>query len=190
FDSRNDFRGRRKRPPGSGIGSHRKRHRRRSRPPTQGRGCIGRTAHAVFDRGIYRNHFHRDGHPDFHTSGLHQIKLMTLRNIHSSRTGSAFTLIELLLVLVILGILAALVVPKFSGRTEQARNTAAQSQIATFGTALDAFEVDNGYYPKGKNGLQDLVNQPRDAQNWKGPYMKNAIPNDPWGHPYVYECPG
>ena len=105
-------------------------------------------------------------------------------------TQSAFTLIELLLVLVILGILAALVVPKFSGRTEQARNTAAQSQIATFSTALDAFEVDNGYYPKGKNGLQDLVVQPRDAQNWKGPYMKNAIPNDPWGHPYIYECPG
>src|SRR5436190_16030965 len=102
-----------------------------------------------------------------------------------------FTLIELLLVLVILGILAAIVVPKFSGRTEQARNTAAQSQIATFSTALDAFEVDNGYYPKGKNGLQDLVQQPRDATSWKGPYMKGTtIPDDPWGHPYVYECPG
>jgi general secretion pathway protein G len=108
------------------------------------------------------------------------------------RRGSAngFTLIELLLVLVILGILAAIVVPKFAGRTEQARQAATQSQIATFGTALDAFEVDNGYYPKGKNGLNDLVQQPRDAQNWKGPYMKNDIPMDPWGRPYVYECPG
>src|SRR6266567_1802509 len=102
----------------------------------------------------------------------------------------AFTLIELLLVLVILGILAAIVVPKFSGRTEQARQTAAQSQIATFGTALDAFEVDNGYYPKGKNGLSDLVQQPRDAQSWRGPYLKGEIPLDPWGHSYVYECPG
>ena len=102
----------------------------------------------------------------------------------------AFTLIELLLVLVILGILAAIVVPKFSGRTEQARQTAALSQIATFGTALDAFEVDTGHYPKGKNGLFDLVQQPRDAQNWKGPYMKNEIPKDPWGSEYVYECPG
>ena len=102
----------------------------------------------------------------------------------------AFTLIELLLVLVILGILAAIVVPKFAGRTEQARQTAAQSQIANFGTMLDAFEVDMGSYPKGKNGLQDLVQAPRDAQNWKGPYSKSAIPNDPWGHPYVYECPG
>ena len=63
-----------------------------------------------------------------------------------------FTLIELLLVLVILGILAAIVVPKFAGRTEQARLTAAQTQISSFGTALDAFEVDNGYYPKGKSG--------------------------------------
>lgn len=101
-----------------------------------------------------------------------------------------FTLIELLLVLVILGILAAIVVPKFSGRTEQARVTAAHSQIATFGTALDAFEVDNGYYPKGKSGLQDLVQQPRDANSWKGPYLKGEIPVDPWGNAYTYESPG
>ena len=112
------------------------------------------------------------------------------RNPRFAAAARAFTLIELLLVLVILGILAAIVVPKFSGRTEQARNTAAISQIATFGTALDAFEVDNGYYPKGKSGLNDLVVQPRDATNWRGPYMKDKIPNDPWGFPYVYECPG
>ena len=106
------------------------------------------------------------------------------------RTNRGFTLIELLLVLVILGILAALVVPKFSGRTEQARQAAAHSQIAIFSTALDAFEVDNGYYPKGRNGLQDLVQAPRDAQNWKGPYLKGEIPADPWGNAYIYECPG
>src|SRR6266487_3496489 len=110
------------------------------------------------------------------------------RDAATSERG--FTLIELLLVLVILGILAAIVVPKFSGRTEQAKLVAAQSQIATFGTALDAFEVDNGFYPKGKNGLADLVQAPRDAQTWRGPYLKNEIPVDPWGHPYVYECPG
>src|SRR5436190_16636254 len=102
---------------------------------------------------------------------------------------SAFTLIELLLVLVILGILAAIVVPKFAGRTEQARLTAAQTQISSFGTALDAFEVDNGYYPKGKNGLNDLVQAPRDAQNWRGPYLKD-VPKDPWNNDYLYECPG
>ena len=115
---------------------------------------------------------------------------LALQIRHSSR--SAFTLVELLLVLVILGVLAAIVVPKFAGRTEQARQTAAQSQIATFSTALDAYEVDTGSYPKGKNGLNALIVAPSDAQNWKGPYMKSesGIPNDPWGHPYTYECPG
>jgi general secretion pathway protein G len=107
---------------------------------------------------------------------------------HQHRRG--FTLIELLLVLAILGILAAIVVPKFAGRTEQARVTAAQSQIATFSTALDAFEIDMGYYPKGKDGLLELVEQPRDSRNWKGPYLKGGLPNDPWGNPYVYEYPG
>ncbi|MCC6231631.1 MAG: type II secretion system major pseudopilin GspG [Verrucomicrobiales bacterium] len=101
----------------------------------------------------------------------------------------AFTLIELLLVLVILGILAAIVVPKFAGRTEQARVTAAKTQLASFATALDAYEVDNGSYPKGKDGLLNLVQQPRDSQTWKGPYLKD-IPADPWNRPYVYECPG
>jgi len=120
------------------------------------------------------------------TLKLNKTKTNPVRDIRRR----AFTLIELLLVLVILGILAAIVVPKFSGRTEQARQTAALSQIATFGTALDAFEVDNGYYPKGKNGLVDLVQQPRDAQSWRGPYLKSDIPNDPWGQPYIYECPG
>src|ERR1051325_120425 len=101
----------------------------------------------------------------------------------------AFTLIELLLVLVILGVLAAIVVPKFSGRTEQARVTAAITQISSFTTALSAFEVDNGGFPRGRNGLGDLVQRPRDAQNWHGPYLE-SIPKDPWGNEYIYECPG
>jgi general secretion pathway protein G len=112
------------------------------------------------------------------------------RNQLRRAAARGFTLIELLLVLVILGVLAAIVVPKFSGRTEQARVTAAQSQISTFGTALDAFEVDNGYYPKGNAGLNDLFTQPRDAVSWKGPYLQKGIPLDPWGNAYVYECPG
>jgi len=106
------------------------------------------------------------------------------------RSRSGFTLVELLLVLVILGTLAAIVVPKFSGRTEQARITAAVTQISNFGVALDAFEIDCGYYPKGKSGLEDLVVQPRDEPNWRGPYVKGEIPLDPWGHEYIYECPG
>src|SRR2546425_12251441 len=104
----------------------------------------------------------------------------------------AFTLVELLLVLVILGTLAAIVLPKFSGTSERARKTQAQTQISTFKTALDMFETDNGYYPKGKSGLMDLIQQPRDAQSWHGPYLQNesGIPDDPWRHPYIYGCPG
>ena len=110
---------------------------------------------------------------------------------YSSRTrGAGFTLIELLLVLVILGVLAAIVVPKFSGRTEQARRTAAVSQISTFGTALDAYEVDMGSYPQGRSGLNALLQQPREGTGWRGPYMQKEIPLDPWGNAYIYESPG
>lgn len=105
--------------------------------------------------------------------------------------SQGFTLVELLLVLMILGILAAIVVPKFSGRTEQAKEQAARTQISTFQTALTTFEVDNGYYPKGRQGLQDLIVKPRDAQSWRGPYLHtDRIPLDPWGNEYIYECPG
>lgn len=113
---------------------------------------------------------------------------------HSSfrRRASAFTLIELLLVLVILGILAAIVVPKFANRGEQARQTAAKTQIGAFSTALSAFEIDNGFYPRGKDGLMMLIQRPNDATSWRGPYLeeKGGIPADPWGRPYLYECPG
>ena len=108
---------------------------------------------------------------------------------HPALRCAGFTLIELLLVLVILGVLAAIVVPKFSGRTEQARRTAATSQISSFKTALDSYEVDMGSYPQGKNGLTALVQAPREGTGWRGPYMEN-IPMDPWGNAYIYEYPG
>lgn len=118
---------------------------------------------------------------------------MKLKQLNKKQTArlrfQAFTLIELLLVLVILGILAAIVIPKFTGRTEQARVTAAVTQISSFSTALNTFELDNGGFPKGRNGLNDLVQQPRDTANWHGPYL-DSIPKDPWGNDYVYECPG
>ena len=107
-----------------------------------------------------------------------------------TRASAGFTLIELLLVLMILGVLAAIVVPKFSGRTEQARRTAAESQISTFGTALDSYEVDVGSYPQGKTGLNALLQQPREGSGWRGPYLQKEIPLDPWGNPYLYESPG
>lgn len=102
------------------------------------------------------------------------------------RRRRGFTLVEMLLVITIIGILAALVVPKMMGRSEQARQAAARADIAAVKTSLDAFEVDNGYYPKG---LQDLVLQPRDTRNWHGPYL-DKVPQDPWGNDYVYAQPG
>jgi general secretion pathway protein G len=104
----------------------------------------------------------------------------------------AFTLVEMLLVVAIIGILAALIVPKIAGKSEDARKKAALADIANIGTALDMFEVDVGHYPNGKNGLQDLIALPRDASSWKGPYIKDAagLPKDPWGNAYVYEFPG
>lgn len=101
----------------------------------------------------------------------------------------AFTLVEMLLVLVIIGTLAAIVVPKVVGRGDDARRKSAAAQIANFSTALDAFEIDNGYFPRGSEGMNELVEAPRDAQNWKGPYLPK-IPMDPWGIPYMYEYPG
>ena len=114
-------------------------------------------------------------------------KKQHLQRRHCRQGG--FTLVEMLLVLVILATLAAIVVPKFAGRSEQARITAAQTQIANLEIVLDSFEVDNGTYPKGSNGLRDLVEQPSYAKNWRGPYIEE-IPLDPWGNAYLYEYPG
>jgi len=105
-----------------------------------------------------------------------------------NRTG--FTLIELLLVLVILATLAAIVTPKFTKRSEQARITAARTQIAQLEVALDAFEIDIGRYPSSNEGLKALVEKPSDAEGWQQPYLKRDVPKDPWGNEYVYRYPG
>lgn len=112
------------------------------------------------------------------------------RKAGTRRKTAAFTMVELLLVLAILATLAAIVVPKFTGRTEQARVTAAQTEISGVELALDAFEIDNGYYPQGDDGLDALFKDPGDAPNWRGPYLKKPVVNDPWKHAYKYECPG
>ena len=103
---------------------------------------------------------------------------------------AGFTLIELLLVLVILATLAAVVVPKFTKRSEQARITAAKTDIANLSVALDAFEIDNGRYPTTQEGLKALVERPGDLKGWIRPYISRGVPKDPWGNPYVYRQPG
>ena len=100
-----------------------------------------------------------------------------------------FTLIELLLVMVILGLLAALVGPRFFGQEKKAKQRAAKGQIALFETALDNYRLDVGRYPTTEQGLQALREQPDGATRWDGPYLKKAVPTDPWGNPFVYESP-
>jgi general secretion pathway protein G len=121
-------------------------------------------------------------------------KVLTMKRITRNRIGpvrSAFTLIELLLVMVILVILASIVVPKMSGYSEKARLTKAKTEISSFDTALAAFEVDCGRYPSDQEGLQALVTQPQGADGWKpGGYMKSVPATDPWGKPYIYHFPG
>jgi general secretion pathway protein G len=105
-----------------------------------------------------------------------------------SRSTAGFTLIEILLVVIIIGILVSLVAPRLAGRSEEARKQAAHADIeGGLSLALDLYEVDNGRYPAR---LDDLVGKPSDAPNWKGPYIKKGLPKDPWGTPYVYRNPG
>jgi general secretion pathway protein G len=101
-----------------------------------------------------------------------------------------FTLVELLLVLVILAVLAVVVVPKFTGRSQQAKITAAQTDIANLEMLVDAFEVDCFRYPTTEEGVTALVRQPPGLAEWRGPYLKRGVPKDPWGNPYVYRQPG
>ncbi len=104
---------------------------------------------------------------------------------------SAFTLIELMLVLVILATLSAIVVPKFTGQSKKAKLTAAKTQISHLALALDAFEVDLGRYPTNVEGLRALVEKPAsDSDEWRQPYLSGNVPLDPWGNEYVYRCPG
>lgn len=109
------------------------------------------------------------------------------------RNRNAFTLIELMLVVIIIGILAALVVPRLAGRSEQARQAAAKADIeANIATALDLYELDSGQYPTTEHGLVALMQKPSSPpvpQNWRGPYLKKE-PKDPWGRPYMYKSPG
>ena len=108
----------------------------------------------------------------------------------AGQSHSAFTLIELLLVLVILGILAAIVVPKFTNRAQQAKVAAAKQEISTLEGALSLYEQDNGNFPSADQGLGALRVAPGNATGWHGPYLNHDVVNDPWEHAYIYRCPG
>lgn len=103
---------------------------------------------------------------------------------------AGFTLIELLMVMVIIGLLAAIVAPRFMGKVGKAKLQAAQAQIELFGAALDAYRLDVGRYPTSEQGLAALRVQPDDSSNWDGPYLKKRIPLDPWKNEYIYKSPG
>ncbi|AEH45973.1 general secretion pathway protein G [Thermodesulfatator indicus DSM 15286] len=106
----------------------------------------------------------------------------------------AFTLLELLVVLVILGLLAALVGPRLIGKVGKAKSQIARSQIALLESALDQYRLDMGHYPTTEEGLKALVEPPaneEDKAKWQGPYLKKRkVPLDPWGRPYHYRSPG
>jgi general secretion pathway protein G len=111
--------------------------------------------------------------------------------IKTVRAAGGFTLLELLVVIVIIGLLAAYVGPKYFAQLGKSEVTIAKAQIEAFEKSLDTFRLDVGRYPTTEEGLNALVAAPATAgAKWNGPYLKKGVPPDPWGHPYQYKAPG
>ncbi|HBY58430.1 MAG TPA: type II secretion system protein GspG [Solibacterales bacterium] len=110
------------------------------------------------------------------------------RNRRPQQAG--ITLIEMLVVVTIIALFAALVVPNMLKKTDAARATAARTQINGFMTAIGAYKLDTGLFPTTEQGLQALRVKPANVNNWAGPYLPKEVPNDPWGRPYLYKFPG
>lgn len=108
----------------------------------------------------------------------------------ATRRRRGFTLIELMVVILILAILAALIIPKVIGRTDDAKRAQASTNITELEKALEQFRVDTDRYPTTEEGLDALRQEPADIKNWRGPYTSKDIPPDPWGNPFQYESDG
>jgi general secretion pathway protein G len=105
------------------------------------------------------------------------------------RRQAGVTLIEMLVVVTIIALFAALVAPSMLKKGDTARVTAARAQINSFMTALGAYKLDTGLFPTGENGLEALRVAPEGTNQWQGPYLPQEIPDDPWGNPYIYRYP-
>ncbi len=115
-----------------------------------------------------------------------------MRSVRMRAIRSGFTLLEMLVVLVVLGLLAGLIGPQLFGRVGEAKATTAKTQMELLGVALDSYRLDNGNYPVTAQGLEALSNRPSRQpapMNWRGPYLRKAVPLDPWGRPYLYLAP-
>lgn len=105
------------------------------------------------------------------------------------RTSRGFTLLELLVVILIIGLLTGIVAPRFLGQIARSETTAAKAQIDAFDKALQAYRIDMGRFPSEGEGLRALVTAPANEPRWRGPYLKDSIPLDPWGSAYQYRYP-
>jgi len=130
------------------------------RPPARFRFCVSRDEHPALGR---------------------------RRVCHGLLDQRGFTLIELLVVIIVLGLLVGLVGPRLFGRVGQSKQAAARAQIELLGAALDQYRLDIGSYPNAGQGL-DALNRNPNVNNWNGPYLKKAVPKDPWGNQYKYRC--
>lgn len=105
-------------------------------------------------------------------------------------TSRGFTLLELLVVVVIIGLLAGFVAPRYFGQVGKSEVNVAKAQIDALEKALDQYRLDTGRYPTSEVGLKALVEKPANEPKWAGPYLRKAVPLDPWGKPYLYRIPG